>query len=621
VPVPTATLFPHKIAADVVVWGVAPIIAYLFRFDGAIPAEALPGLAWYAGIGLILKGIAVVVFRLNIQSWKHASFRDTVAVGRAVAAVGVAEVAVGLAIHAVLPLPRSVLPLSILLGALLLFGVRALRRVVHAHSGRYGKGAPGDGSRRVVIVGAGEGGHLVVREMLRHPQAGLTPVAIVDDDPSKHGLHIDGVPVLGAIDRLPDVLRDHAGDEVVIAIASADGALIRRVRALSNEATASMPVRVIPGVYEVLAGDVTVSRLRDVQIEDLLRRPPVPVDVSAVREYVDGATVLVTGAGGSIGSEIVRQLARCAPERIVLVGRGENSIYELQRELERLGVRVPTSAVIADVRDAYSLRNVFERYRPRIVFHAAAHKHLPLMEANPEQAVFNNVGGTRNVLMQALEYGVERVVNISTDKAVRPSSMLGASKRIAELLVHGAAQRAGPDQAFVSVRFGNVLGSRGSVLPVFRDQIRRGGPLTVTDPLMTRYFMTIPEACQLVLQAGALARNGSTYLLDMGQPVRIVTLAEDMIRLSGLRPYEDIDIVFTGKRPGEKMHEELLIEAEDALPTSHPHVRVAASVDEPTCPERVHVLVDGLLDAAREGNASRVRAKLREAVPFAVAAD
>ena len=269
----SVTLFPHKIVADVVVWSLAPIIAYLFRFDGFIPAEALPGLAWYAGIGLVLKGVAVIAFRLNVQSWKHASFRDTVVIGRAVVAVGIAEVAVGLAIHSVLPLPRSVLPLSIVLGALLLFGVRALRRVLHARSRRYGNGAPFDGSRRVVIVGAGEGGHLVVREMLRHPQAGLMPIAVVDDDRAKHGLAIDGVPVVGPIDRLPAVLRDRAGDEVVVAIASADGALIRRVRALSNEVAPAMPVRVIPGVYEVLAGDVTVSRLRDVQIEDLLRRP------------------------------------------------------------------------------------------------------------------------------------------------------------------------------------------------------------------------------------------------------------------------------------------------------------------------------------------------------------
>ncbi len=324
----TRSIFPHKLAADVIVWGAAPVLAYVFRFDGSIPAEMLPGLAWYAGIGIVLKGIAIVTFRLNAQSWKHASFRDTVNVGRAVLTVGAAEVALGLAIHAAMPLPRSVLPLSILLGALLLFGLRAARRIVHARGCllRNGVGAADQAARRVVIVGAGEGGHLVVREMLRHPQAGLLPVAILDDDRSKRGLSVDGVEVVGPIDELARVARDREADEVVIAIASADGALIRRVRALANEARSGMAVRVIPGVYEVLAGDVQVSRLREVQIEDLLRRPPVPVDVARVRDYVDGRTVLVTGAGGSIGSEIVRQLLRCAPQRIVLVGRGENSI-------------------------------------------------------------------------------------------------------------------------------------------------------------------------------------------------------------------------------------------------------------------------------------------------------
>ena len=615
-------MFPQKLVADVLLWGSAPLLAYLFRFDGAIPPEVLPGLAWYASIGLVLKLFAVIAFRLNIQSWKHASFRDTIAVGRAVAVVGAAEVAVGLAIHALMPLPRAVLPLSVLLGALLLFGARALRRVLHTKGCLRAAGPATVDGRRVVIVGAGEGGHLVVREMLRHPQAGLQPVAILDDDRAKHGLMIDGVPVLGAIDRLPAVLRDQAAVEVVLAIASADGALIRRVQALANQASRPMQVRVIPGVYEVLAGDVNVSRLREVRIEDLLRRPPVVVDLSPVRAYVDGRTVLVTGAGGSIGSEIVRQVAGCAPARIVMVGRGENSIYELERDLERIGVGVPTSAVIADVRDRHSLRAVFERYGPQVVFHAAAHKHLPLMEGNPEQAVFNNIGGTRNVLELALETGVERLVNISTDKAVRPSSVLGASKHVAELLVKEAASRAGPDQEFVSVRFGNVLGSRGSVLPVFRRQIGRGGPVTVTDSAMTRYFMTIPEACQLVLQAGALARNGTTYLLDMGQPVRIVTLAEDMIRLSGLRPYDDVQIVFTGARPGEKMHEELLTEAEDALPTEHPHVRATAAADDRMEHGRLHALVEELLDAARSGQAKQVRAMLRAGVPFAaVAAD
>ena len=619
--VSTAFLFPHKLVADVLLWSTAPFLAYMLRFDGAIPAEQVPGLAWLTGIGVLLRLGAAIYFRLNIQSWKHASFRDTLAVGRAVAVVGGAEVALGLVLQTLMPLPRSALLLSALLGALLLFGARATRRLLHTGGCLREAGEANGDARRVLVVGAGEGGHLVVRELQRHPQAGQRPVAILDDDRAKHGLTIDGVPVVGDIDRLPWVVRDHAVDEVVLAIASADGALVRRVRALASKAERTLPVRVIPGVYEVLAGDVSVSRLREVRIEDLLRRPPVPVDLAPVRAYVDGRTVLVTGAGGSIGSEIVRQLARCTPERIVMVGRGENSIFELERDLERLGVRVPRRSVICDVRDPHTLRAVFERYQPQVVFHAAAHKHLPLMEANPEQAVFNNVGGTRNVLELALETGVERLVNVSTDKAVRPTSVLGASKRLAEWLVKEAAERAGDGRAFVSVRFGNVLGSRGSVLPVFRQQIRRGGPVTVTDPEMTRYFMTIPEACQLVLQAGALAENGRTYLLDMGQPVRIVTLAEDMIRLSGLRPYDDVEIVFTGSRPGEKLHEELLTEAEDALPTTHPHVR-AAGADERLESQHLQAVVQDLLELAREGRGQRVRSMLREAVPYvAVAAD
>jgi FlaA1/EpsC-like NDP-sugar epimerase len=612
--------FPHKLVADVLVWGSAPLLAYTFRFDGAIPAEMLRGLVWFTAIGFVLKLVAVPAFRLNCQSWRHTSFRDVLAVGRAVAVAGTAEVLIGLWIHSVMPLPRLVLPLSVLLGALMLFGVRAASRGWHVTRMRRVSGSVAGGARRVVVVGAGEGGHLVVREMLRHPQAGMLPVAILDDDGAKHGLRIDGVAVVGAIETLPEVLSELGAAEVVMAIASADGSLIRRVRALASEVGARVPVRVIPGVYEVLSGEVSVSRLREVQIEDLLRRPAVPVDLRPVRAYVEGRTVLVTGAGGSIGSEIVRQVAGCEPERLVLVGRGENSIFELERSLQGLGVRVARRLVICDVRDRHSLRAVFDRHRPELVFHAAAHKHLPLMEQNPEQAVFNNVGGTRNVLELALEFGVERMVNVSTDKAVRPSSVLGASKRIAELLVQEAASRAAPGQAFVSVRFGNVLGSRGSVLPLFRQQIRHGGPLTVTDRAMTRYFMTIPEACQLVLQAGALASNGTTYLLDMGQPVRIVTLAEDMIRLSGLRPYDDVEIVFTGARPGEKLHEELLTECEDALPTSHPHVR-AASLGPVMEREPLHALVEGLLEAARSGDAGRVRGLLREAVPFAVVGD
>jgi len=463
----TGVCFPHKFAIDLFVWGAAPVLAYLVRFDGRIPAEHVPGLLWLLGIGVAAKATALIVYRLHHQSWRHASFRDTVQVVRATALVGAVEVAAGLAIHAQLPLPRSVLPLTVLLGVVGLFGARAARRAWFTVQQRRGTVPAGD-ARRALVVGAGEAGHLVVREMLRHPGAGLEPVAIVDDDAAKRQVRIDGVPVVGGLDAIPRLLREGAADEVVLAIASADGALVRRVERLVSKVDPGIAVRVVPGVYEVLSGDVGVSRLREVRIEDLLRRPSVPIDLRPVRGYLEGRTVLVTGAGGSIGSELVRQLVQVGVARIVAVGRGENSIYELLQDMRRRGAATEVVPVIADVRDRDSLNHVFARHRPEVVFHAAAHKHVPLMEANPEQAVFNNVLGTRNVVSVAREHGVRRLVNVSTDKAVNPSSVMGASKRLSECVVKDAANGDGTHRVYVSVRFGNVLGSRGSVIPLFQ---------------------------------------------------------------------------------------------------------------------------------------------------------
>jgi FlaA1/EpsC-like NDP-sugar epimerase len=490
-----------------------------------------------------------------------------------------------------------------------------MRRIVHALVRRRLHPRPAVPGRRVLVVGAGEAGHLVVREMLRHPDAGLVPVAIVDDDRAKRNLTIEGVPVVGPLDHIPRLLRSGGIHEVVMAIGSADGALVRRVRTLVTEAAPTMPVQVVPGVYELLSGHVSVSRLREVQIEDLLRRPAVPIDLAPVRGYLAGRTVMVTGGGGSIGSELVRQLVQVGVARVVALGHGEDGIYRLLEDLGRRGVTTEVVPVIADVRDLDRLRAVFDRYRPAVVFHAAAHKHVPLMEANPEQAVLNNVEGIRNLVDVAREFGVQRLVNISTDKAVNPSSVMGGSKRLAECVVKDASSADSACRTFVSVRFGNVLGSRGSVIPLFRRQIAAGGPVTVTDPDMQRYFMTIPEAVQLVLQAGALASPGGVYFLDMGQPVRIAQLAEDMIRLSGLRPHDDIEIQYTGARPGEKLFEELTTNGESAVATSHPKVFVTEAPD--LSGAALHEALDAILAAARLGDAERVVALLREAVPFA----
>ena len=431
------------------------------------------------------------------------------------------------------------------------------------------------------------------------------------------------------------LLRGGEVDQVVLAIGSADGSLVRRVEKLARQGDPLVPVRVVPGVYEVLSGDVSVSRLREVRIEDLLRRAPVPVDLAPVRGYLAGRTVLVTGAGGSIGSELVRQLVQVGVAKVVALGHGENSIFELMQGLARQGRAAPMFGgvdepepqgrdervvpVIADVRDPGRMRQVFELHRPHVVFHAAAHKHVPFMESNPEQAILNNLEGTRNVLAAASAVGVARLVNVSTDKAVNPSSVMGASKRLVEGLVKDAATGDDGERTFVSVRFGNVLGSRGSVIPVFRAQIEAGGPVAVTDPQMTRYFMTIPEAVQLVLQAGALATPGSVYFLDMGQPVRIAQLAEDMIRLSGLRPHVDVEIRYTGVRPGEKLFEELATGGEDTQPTAHPKVFVATAPD--LSGAELHRTVEALIAAARAGEGARIGELLRRVVPFTGAED
>ena len=421
-------------------------------------------------------------------------------------------------------------------------GMSVARVTIRFERERVGKQeAVNAGSRRyVLIAGAGESGSMMAREMRRHPEKGLIPVGFVDDDPAKLRTRVAGVPVIASLNRLAAAARTSGADEVLISMPSADGDTIRRV--VDQARKADLNYRILPAIHDLISGSVSISQIRPVNLEDLLRRDPVELETSLIRQYVTGRRVLVTGAGGSIGSEIVRQIARFEPAHIVLLGRGENSVFLIEQEMRRSYPSIPVSPVITDVRDMEKLEQVFSTHRPEVVFHAAAHKHVPLMEANPDQAIFNNVGGTRNLATLALEFGVARFVNVSTDKAVNPTSVMGASKRCAELIVRQAAERCKPHQHFVSVRFGNVLGSRGSVVPFFQKQIARGGPVTVTDANMIRYFMTIPEAAQLVLQAGGMDTPGAVYVLDMGKPVKIVDLARDLILLSGLEPGRDIEI-------------------------------------------------------------------------------
>jgi FlaA1/EpsC-like NDP-sugar epimerase len=423
---------------------------------------------------------------------------------------------------------------------------------------------------RTLIVGAGHAGAMVLQELLRHAELGFYVVGFIDDDASIHGAQVHGIPVLGGIAHIKDVVRKHSVTHAILAIPSAPGQVVRKVNA-SLQAL-HVQIKTVPGLFNLLGTQVWKPVMRDVSIEDILQREAVRLDSSALFKAVRDSVVLITGAGGSIGSELARQIATFKPKHLVLLGRGENSLWMIQREFQRLFPEQAFSLELMDIRKRAGLREVFQLYRPDIVMHAAAHKHVPFLETHPSEAVLNNIFGTMNVVEAALDCGTRTLVNISTDKAVNPTNVLGATKRIAECIVLEASRKTQAGSRFVSVRFGNVLGSRGSVVPIFREQIERGGPITVTHPDMTRYFMTIPEASQLVLQAGLLGDSGKVYVLDMGEAVKIADLASEMARLSGLTPGRDIEIQFTGLRPGEKLYEELFMDLERSTTRLHPKV-------------------------------------------------
>jgi FlaA1/EpsC-like NDP-sugar epimerase len=424
---------------------------------------------------------------------------------------------------------------------------------------------------RARIAGAGDAGAMVAREMLRNPQMGYQLLGFLDDDPDKQGLRVHGVPVVGTLADLPRCILELQVEEILIAMPTAPGDVIRRVFDLARPTNAR--VRTLPGYYELVSGQASVQRAREVRLEDLLRRAPAPMDLGGVAGYLTGEVVLVTGAGGSIGSEICRQVSRFGPRQLLLLGHGEGSIYRILVELQSSFPDVRYEPILANVRDREKLDWVIEHYRPQVIFHTAAYKHVPLSEFNIDEVVLNNVIGTHNLVSAAEAGDVERLVFVSTDKAVDPVNVMGMTKCLGEWIVQHAARRCG--RAYVAVRFGNVLGSRGSVVPLFQKQIAAGGPLTVTHPDVTRYFMTIPEAVRLVLQAAALGDGGEVFVLDMGEPVRIYDLACDLIHLYGMEPERDISIIFTGLRPGEKLHEALYTQAEAVQSTSHPDIHIA----------------------------------------------
>jgi FlaA1/EpsC-like NDP-sugar epimerase len=548
-------------------------LTFFLRFDKTTPVFYRHLLDWQVvALVVAIKLVVFVASGFYNRWWRYVSTRDMWGAARGVT---VASALTYLVLYAFPPnhtsrLPHSIAAFDFLLLLAFVAGTRMLARTLieRPPGGLVARGA------EVLIVGAGDAGQLMATEMQRNRQLHYTPIGFVDDDPRKRGDRIKDVKVLGTTDELAHILRDNKPDEVLIAIPSAPGAVRQKI--VETCRAENVPVKTLPGLHELIAGDLNLGKqIRPVQVEDVLGRQQVEVDLNLVATYVKDKTVLVTGAGGSIGSELCRQLSRLGASRLVLVDKGESALFEIERELVDERDYPSAIPVLANCGDRAKMRQVFERYQPQVLFHAAAYKHVGMLEANPLQAVSNNVLSTRVLAEVASEFGVERFVLISTDKAANPKNVMGQSKALCEWIVESFALHPEVSTRFVAVRFGNVLGSSGSVIPIFRKQIERGGPVTVTNAEMTRFFMTIPEASSLVVQAGAMGGRGQVYVLDMGEPVKIIDLAKQMIRLSG-RNEDEIPIVFTGARAGEKVHEVLWNEGETVGPTSHPKIMRAA---------------------------------------------
>jgi FlaA1/EpsC-like NDP-sugar epimerase len=604
-----------QLVVDAAIVAVSWFLAFQLRFDHGLPVYYDTLLRRTILIVVAIKLAVFLAFGFHRRFWRYVSVRDMWSAARGVV---VASLVADVTVYFLSPvhnvrLPRSIAAMDLLITLALVAGARLAARTLIERP-RGGVVARG---KEVIVVGAGDAGRLIVQEMQRSRMLAYTPIGFVDDDPTKRNTRILGVRVLGTMEDLPRIVRDHKPDELLIAIPSASGEIRRRV--VDAAQSANVAVKTLPGLYELIAGDVNlVGQIRPIQVEDVLGREQVEVDFEGVASYLKGQTVLVTGAGGSIGAELCRQIARVGPTRLILVDNAETALFEIEREL--VGERDFTPAVpkLMDVKDRRALkREVFEKYRPTVVFHAAAYKHVPLMETHPLESVRNNVVATRTVAELSAEFEVERFVLISTDKAVNPKTVMGQSKALCEWIVETLGHRRDVPTRFVAVRFGNVLNSSGSVIPIFRRQIEKGGPVTVTHPEMTRFFMTIPEAVSLVVQAGAIGGRGQVFVLDMGEPVQIVELACNMIRFAGKEPrlpgdpetsLRDVRIQFIGSRPGEKIHEELWSEHEAVGETGHPKIKRLSRA-----PVDADWLTQQLLELERladEGDTLEVVAKL-----------
>lgn len=613
------------VVADLALFAAAYLCAYLVRFDGDIPERHLDVFRQTLIPMLLCKLTVAHFFGVYRGMWRYTSLVDVFNVGKAVALSSLLIFSVMLFTGTVTGFSRGVLLLDALLALLFVGGLRVAIRLYYTHG--FGQLVAGDfslrnraeaGKKNLLIVGAGDAGEALLRDIRHSASSPYRAIGFVDDDPAIVGKYIHGTPVLGRVADVPEIVRAKEVSEILIAKAQGSAREIRAIVELGE--SIGVKCRIIPSVSEFLDERVSLQSVRDVSFEDLLGREPIRLEQERIGRYLTGKRILVTGAGGSIGSELCRQICRFQPEMLYLLDRSESSLYDIQMELQHYTtVHVTHLPVLCGVQNLAHLRRVFDDYKPHVVFHAAAYKHVPMLELHPWEAIFANVVGTRNVLEMCRDYRVERFVLVSTDKAVRPTNVMGTTKRVAELLTQ-CYDAVNPHTTHQAVRFGNVAGSAGSVIPLFKKQIEKRGSITVTHPEITRYFMTIPEAAQLILQAGAMGQGGEIFLLDMGSPIKIVDLARDLIRLSGFEPEIDIPIEFVGLRPGEKLYEELITEGEGIVATEHTKIMVLrpefpdAAAMEARCAKLLSD-VDTLIALAEARDGHAIRATLKAMVP------
>jgi len=602
------------LAGDILLLFLSHYMAYYLRFDGRIPASQVANLIHTTWWILLIKVCCFYLFRMYRGMWRYTSIHDMLNLLKAcVVSSGLIAIVLLITVR-FSGFSRGIFIIDFFLTFLLVGGYRLGIRLLYDKS-RKGfsfhllKQRPSD-LKRVLLIGAGSAGEKLLREIMENAALSYDVAGFLDDDPQKRGHAIHGVPVLGPIQDIEKIVHKEEIEEIIIAISAVSSNKMRKIVRSCEET--GLPCRTLPGIGELIEGKVSVSAIREIRYVDLLGRGPVRLNLEQVENTLTDRTVLVTGGAGSIGSELCRQIIRYNPRRLIIVDINESDLYDLKQELSGGSSKAPIVPVLAPVHVQGLMHRVFQEFTPHVVFHAAAYKHVPMMEIYPREAVFNNILGTEIILSLCVREGVERCVLVSTDKAVRPANVMGASKRFGELLMEAYQQEYGA--RLMAVRFGNVVGSRGSVVPLFQQQIQRGGPVTVTHPEVTRYFMTIPEACRLILQAGALGRGGEIFVLKMGIPIRIADMAEDLIRLSGHKPHEEIPITFTGLRPGEKLSEELITEGEGIEETEHEHILVLRGQNGLSLAELTEG-IQRLIKMAERGDCEKIREELRRMVP------